>query len=167
MDAKNQEAFLMLNTIESAEATPNPIPDNALSPTLGITLNTTLDTTIVLQPCGALNGTSGANFRVSLAQAIAHATAVVVDLLWVEEIDDQGIAILLAATRQAQSSGKLLSFLAMDASTRSSLDAVWEQRTAELSIQIDRFAPEFEQFLNEYKEAKIAAITALEMAKGV
>jgi anti-anti-sigma regulatory factor len=113
--------------------------------------------TVVLQPYGRLVGISGANFRMTLAQTIAQAAIVVVDLLWVEAIDEQSVAVLLAAMRQARSSGKVLSFLSMDASTRNALDASWEhQRNIDQPVQTDCFTPGFEQFLDGYREAKIA-----------
>ncbi|NJR52008.1 MAG: STAS domain-containing protein [Leptolyngbyaceae cyanobacterium CSU_1_3] len=113
--------------------------------------------TVVLQPYGRLVGISGANFRITLAQAIAQAAIVMVDLLWVEVIDEQSIAVLLAAMRQARSSGKALSFLSMDAATRSALDASWEQqRNIDSPVQTDCFTPGFEQFLDGYREAKLA-----------
>lgn len=112
--------------------------------------------TVVLQPRGALLGGAEVTFQSSLAQAIVEAAAVIVDLLWVNSVDDQGIAILLAGMKRAQTSGKSLAFLAMDGTTRAALDAVWEQqRKAEASPQTDRFTPNFEQFLDDYKNAKV------------
>jgi len=112
--------------------------------------------TVVLQPHGALLGEAGVTFQSSLDQAIVDAAAVIVDLLWVNRVDDQGIAILLAGMKRAQASGKSLAFLAMDEATRAALDAVWEQqRKAKASPQTDRFTPNFEQFLDDHKNAKV------------
>ncbi|KAM3095904.1 STAS domain-containing protein [Phormidesmis sp. 146-12] len=117
--------------------------------------------TVVLQPCGRLTGIGGATFRTTLARAIAQSTSVVVDLLWVEAIDDQGVATLLAGMRQACAAGRSLAFLGMDAITRTALDKGWEQqRDVVSSTQIDLFSPEFEQFLDGYKAAKAARATA-------
>ena len=112
--------------------------------------------TVVLQPPRALLGEAGVTFQSSLEQAIVDAAAVIVDLLWVNRVDDQGIAILLAGMKRAQASGKSLVFLAMDGATRVALDAVWEQqRKAEASPQTDWFTPDFEQFLDNHKSAKV------------
>ncbi len=112
--------------------------------------------TVVLQPRGALLGGAGVTFQSSLDQAIVEAAAVIVDLLWINRVDDQGIAILLAGMKRAQASGKSLAFLAMDEATRAALDIVWEQhREAEASPQTDFFTPDFEQFLDDYKSAKV------------
>jgi anti-anti-sigma regulatory factor len=120
--------------------------------------------TVVLQPCGRLTGIGGATFRTTLAQAIAQADSVVVDLLWVEAIDEQGVATLLAGMRQAYALGKSLAFLGMDAATRTALDKIWgQQRDQDLPTQQDLFTPEFEQFLDGYKEAKIAGAESLDL----
>ncbi len=111
--------------------------------------------TVILQPPGALLGEAGVTFQSSLNQAIVEAAAVIVDLLWVDRVDKQGIAILIAGMKRAQASGKSLAFLAMDRATRTALDTVWEQqRAAEASLQADWFTPDFEQFLDNYKSAK-------------
>jgi anti-anti-sigma regulatory factor len=119
-------------------------------------LSERLPKTVVLQPHGAFSGEAGVTFQSSLDQAIVEAAAVIVDLLWVNRVDDQGIAILLAGMKRAQASGKSLAFLAMNGATRVALDAVWEQqRKAEASPQTDRFTPNFEQFLDDYKSTKV------------
>ncbi len=129
-----------------------------------LTPNTQLEDpaeTIVLQPCGRLTGIGGATFWTTLAQAIAQSDSVVVDLLWVEAIDDRGVVTLMAGMRQAHALGKSLAFLGMDAATRTALDKSWEQqRDITLSTQVDLFAPEFEQFLEGYKAAKAAGAAA-------
>ena len=108
--------------------------------------------TVVLQPRGALLGAVKTTFEISLEQAIVQAEAVVVDLLWVTRINAEGITVLLTGMKQAQSIGKSLSFLAMDATTRTALDGVWaEQRASESSPQTDLFTPSFEQFLDDHK----------------
>ncbi len=129
---------------------------NQLSPVDDIESLSESSKTVVLQPRGVLLGEAGVAFQSSLDQAIVDATAVIVDLLWVNRVDDQGIAILLAGMKRAQASGKSLAFLAMDGATRVALDAVWEQqREAEASPQTDWFTPNFEQFLDNHKSAKV------------
>ncbi len=111
---------------------------------------------VVLQPSGALLGEAGLMFQSDLEQAIVDGTAVIVDLLWVDRVDEQGIAILIAGMKRAQLSGKSLVFLAMDGATRTALDAIWEQqRAAEAPLQADWFRPDFEQFLDNYKSANL------------
>jgi len=112
--------------------------------------------TVVLQPRGALLGEFKTAFEISLEQAIVEAEAVIVDLLWVSRLDAEGIMILLTGMKQAQAIGKSLSFLAMDATTRTSLDAVWgQQREAEASRQTDSFTPAFEQFLDDHRNTQL------------
>ena len=111
--------------------------------------------TIVLQPRGALLGEVKAAFEIGLEQAIVQAEAIVVDLLWVTRINAEGIAVFLTGMKQAQAVGKSLSFLAMDAATRTALDAVWtEQRDTQTSPQTDLFTPNFEQFLDHHKKTQ-------------
>ncbi|PSB19419.1 hypothetical protein C7B65_10880 [Phormidesmis priestleyi ULC007] len=113
--------------------------------------------TVVLQPRGALLGEVKTAFEISLEQAIVEAEAVIVDLLWVTRIDAEGISVLLAGMKQAQAIGKCLSFLAMDATTRTALDAVWaQQRETEASPQADLFTPNFEQFLDNHKNTQVS-----------
>jgi anti-anti-sigma regulatory factor len=133
-----------------------------------LTLNTQSEDvslkTVVLQPWGHLTEIREAAFRTALVQAIAQADSVIVDLLWVEAIDDQGMETLLAGMRQAHALGKSLVFLAMDAATRTALDKSWsQQRDTDLPQQTDLFSPEFEQFLDSYKAAKIAGAVALDL----
>ena len=109
--------------------------------------------TVVLQPRGEVK----VDFEISLEQAIAEAEAVIVDLLWVTRVDAEGISVLLTGMNQAQAIGKTLSFLAMDAPTRTALDAVWaQQRETEASPQTDLFTPAFEQFLDNHKNTQVS-----------
>ncbi len=111
--------------------------------------------TIVLQPRGALLGEVKTALEIGLEQAIVQAEAIVVDLLWVTRINAEGMTVLLTGMKQAQAIGKSLSFLAMDATTRIALDAVWtEQRETETSPQTDLFTPNFEQFLDHHKNTQ-------------
>jgi anti-anti-sigma regulatory factor len=110
--------------------------------------------TVVLQPYGGLSGMNGMTFQANLQKAIAQAEAVIVDLLWIDTIDQTGITIFLSAMKQAHSLGKSLSFLAMDTATRIALDKVWEQQQTAASAQADWFTPEFERFLDNYKKVR-------------
>ncbi|NDJ19117.1 STAS domain-containing protein [Myxacorys almedinensis] len=108
--------------------------------------------TVVLQPSGNLAEPTDTPFQTSLGQAIAQADAVVVDLLWIDTIDQSGLSILLSGMTQANKLGKSLSFLSMNQHTRSTLDSIWEKlQEVNASVQTDVFAPEFEQFLDNHQ----------------
>lgn len=113
---------------------------------------------VVLQPSGSLSEFTGRPFQASLGKAIAQADSIVVDLLWIETIDQAGLSILLSGMTQASKLGKSLSFLSMDQKTRCTLDSIWEKlRAADAPAQMDVFAPEFEQFLDLYRTEGTAA----------
>lgn len=104
--------------------------------------------TVVLQPIELFDKT----FQAHLEQAIEQADAIIIDLLWVNQIDQTGITLLLDSLNQARNSGKSLSFLSMDHKTRTQLDATWEQQRAkEMSEPANIFTPAFEQFLDQHR----------------
>ncbi len=108
--------------------------------------------TVVLQPQGSLGNPATPAFANSLNQALDHSNEVIVDLLWVNQVDEAGIALLLASMAKAKSQHKLLSFLGMDGATRAILDAVLDhQHDLAATVQSDWFMPDFEQFLETYK----------------
>lgn len=111
--------------------------------------------TIVLQPY-ALSGVDGARFQQSLTEALTHANAVIVDLLWVDSIEKDHIQILFSGMQRAYLLGKLLSFLSIDHATRSTLDCLWEQyREREALTCYEVFTPDFEQFLDRHREDRL------------
>ncbi|MBW4541172.1 MAG: hypothetical protein KME43_18850, partial [Myxacorys chilensis ATA2-1-KO14] len=113
---------------------------------LGSTDDKTFPTTVVLQPNGNLSDLTETSFGTHLGDAIAQADAIVVDLLWIDTIDQAGLSILLSGMTQAVKLGKSLSFLSMNQQTRSTLDSSWEKlRDVNASVQVDVFTPEFEQ----------------------
>lgn len=113
---------------------------------------------VVLQPNGSLSEITGTPFKASLGQAIAQADSIVVDLLWIDTIDQDGLSILLSGMTQASKLGKSLSFLSMDQRTRCTLDSIWDKlRAANAPVQMDVFTPEFEQFLDLYRTEGLAA----------
>jgi anti-anti-sigma regulatory factor len=114
--------------------------------------------TVVLQPNDNFSDLAGISFRTLLGHALVQADAVVVDLLWIDTIDQAGLSILLSGMTQAVELGKSLSFLSMNQQTRSTLDSSWEKlREDTASAQVDVFTPEFEQFLDHYQSHGIAA----------
>jgi anti-anti-sigma regulatory factor len=122
------------------------------------TANKIAPSMVVLQPNGSLSEVTGTPFKASLGQAIAQADSIVIDLLWIDTIDQAGLSILLSGMTQASKLGKSLSFLSMDQRTRCALDSSWEKlRVADAPAQMDVFAPEFEQFLDLYRTEGIAA----------
>lgn len=104
--------------------------------------------TLVLQPSGALDQASSATFQAALSSALMVADSVIVDLLWVNFIDSQGIAAMVMAIEQAASLGKTVSFQSMDCPTRAALEAEWNhQRELRLGPWHNCFEAELELFL--------------------
>lgn len=110
--------------------------------------------TIVLQPNGALNRENSQSFGRSLAAAIELTReSVIVDLLWVDEIDAEGIVALVAAIEKAGCSGKAISFQAMDNRTRLAMEAEWDrQRQIRFGSWTDAFGADLEQFLDSLSQ---------------
>lgn len=107
--------------------------------------------TIVLQPGGNLDPISSSEFRVQLEAAIEQVTdAVIVDFLWVNSTDSQGIAALVAGIQRAATLGKAISFQSMDARTRAALEQEWNrQRRLSFGPWQDQFKDDLEQFLDK------------------
>ncbi len=106
--------------------------------------------TIVLQPNGALDAMSSADFQKVLETALATvAVGVIVDLLWVDAIDTHGIAALAAGVQQSVILGKVLTFQSMDVRTRLALEHEWyRQRDLSFGPWSDLFKQDLEQFLD-------------------
>ncbi|MBD2326676.1 hypothetical protein [Alkalinema sp. FACHB-956] len=114
--------------------------------------------TIVLQP-SALTGSDGNQFQNSLDRALQQAESVIVDLLWVDSIEDEGLTVLFAGMQQAFLLNKPLSFLSMDRNTRSALDHLWEQqRDQEHLLRDEVFTAEFESFLSDCRPSYAASM---------
>lgn len=78
----------------------------------------------VLQPRGVLNHLTSSAFLTEVAVALEQASEqVIVDLLWVDTIDEQGMAMLVASLEQAAVLGKKLVLHSLDYRTRTSLTA--------------------------------------------
>ncbi|HEY9617872.1 MAG TPA: STAS domain-containing protein [Microcoleaceae cyanobacterium] len=105
--------------------------------------------TIVLQPDGNLDPIRSSEFQVQLEAAIEQVTdAVIVDFLWVNSTDSQGIAALVAGIQRAATLGKAISFQSMDARTRAALEQEWNrQRQLSFGPWQDRFKDDLAQFL--------------------
>jgi anti-anti-sigma regulatory factor len=118
----------------------NPVSDSKIKPH-----------TIVVQPSCDLDQTSVDDFQMGLESALAQASdAVIVDFLWVQKTDAQGVAVIVSAIEQAAALGKSLSFHAMNRPTRAAMEAEWDrQRQARFSTWIDDCGTELEQFLDE------------------
>lgn len=106
--------------------------------------------TIVLQPNGDLTKQSSHTFQRSLEEALELAReSVIVDLLWVNETDGDGIASLVAGLEKASRLGKAISFQAMNGQTRIALEAEWDrQRDIQFGAWSDLFEADLEQFLD-------------------
>ncbi|UBF26680.1 STAS domain-containing protein [Kovacikia minuta CCNUW1] len=106
---------------------------------------------IVLQPNGSLDSTSSSEFQSVLEESLEQVTeGVIVDLLWVESTDADGIAALVAGIQRATLLGKLLSFQAMDGQTRAALEVEWNrQREISFGPRNDLFEKDLERFLDQ------------------
>lgn len=105
--------------------------------------------TIVLQPTGCLDSSSSSSFRVQLEQALQAATnSVIVDLMRIEKVHQEGISVLAAGLRLATALEKGLSICSISASTRLVLQAEYNRQwEAGLGHWSDQFQEEFEFFL--------------------
>jgi anti-anti-sigma regulatory factor len=83
--------------------------------------------TVVLRPNGSLDAASSPGFTQALAQALElTAETVAVDLLWVESVEPEGIACLVAGLKRAEAMGKTLSLRFMDVATSAAIQAASE-----------------------------------------
>ena len=107
--------------------------------------------TIVLQPGNSIPIESH-EFQIELYQALDNATdAVVVDLLWIDGLSNQAIAILSNGIKKALMLGKALSFQSMNSAARQALQREWHcHRASFLGTWNNSFADELEQFLDYY-----------------
>jgi anti-anti-sigma regulatory factor len=107
--------------------------------------------TIVLQPGNSLPIESH-EFQLELYRALENATdAVVVDLLWIDGLSNQAIAILSNGIKKALILGKALSFQSMSSAARQALQREWHHHRASfLGTWNNCFAGELEQFLDYY-----------------
>jgi anti-anti-sigma regulatory factor len=125
---------------------------------------TTAQPTMVLQP-SYLTGVEGSVFQAAFAQALQQASVILVDLIWLDQIDRDGLDVLLDVMKRADDQSKTVSFLSMDAATRQWLDEQWEQENTPLAVgRNDLFAPDFEKFLANYQARKEVTLLAVEIA---
>ncbi|MBF2026871.1 MAG: hypothetical protein IGS48_08900 [Oscillatoriales cyanobacterium C42_A2020_001] len=106
--------------------------------------------TIVLQPNGVLNQGNREHFQQTLEDALELATeSVIVDLIWVNETDADGVTALVAGIEKAASLGKAISFQSMNHATRMAIEAEWDRRRAvQFGSWSDRFEAKLERFLD-------------------
>lgn len=80
--------------------------------------------TIVLRPNGCLGGANCLEFQQQLHQALELTTeTVVVDLLWVDAVEAEGIQVLIEGLQKATQLDKILSLRSLDLDTRAALEA--------------------------------------------
>ena len=80
--------------------------------------------TVVLRPNGRLDAMSSAAFTKALEQALELTSeTVVVDLLWIDSVEPEGIACLVAGLKRASALGKTLSLRFMDVATQAAVQA--------------------------------------------
>ncbi len=134
----------------SAEREQKPENTIAMSPNEAAT---DLDT-IVLQPCSPLTQEQSLAFQQTLEAALELAQeSVIVDLLWVETADVEGIAALVAGLEKAADLGKLLSFQSLRHPIRVAVDLEWQrQRYYRLGQWHDRTGANLAQFLGSTRK---------------
>ncbi len=123
--------------------------------------------TIVLQPNGCLNAVTSSRFQQELEQALeVTANAVIVDLLHIEAVEQEGVSALLAGIKLATSLNKSLSICSMSMGTRLALETErGRQRTVTLGAWSDLCKQEFELFLRTHSWARNQAATAQTLAQ--
>lgn len=85
--------------------------------------------TVVLRPNGRLDAVSSPAFTNALQQALELTTeTVVVDLLWVESVEPEGVACLIAGLKRASGLGKTLSLRFMDVATQAAVQAACDRQ---------------------------------------
>jgi anti-anti-sigma regulatory factor len=129
-------------------------------------MNTTMDSTpstlnerpctVVVQPVGFLDQANAAAVEQSLLQALELATTgVIVDLLWIETADADGICALIRSVEQAAELNKSIVFQSMSRRIQAAMEAEWEQRRMiRLGSWQDCFGSDLEQFLDNLKRGK-------------
>jgi anti-anti-sigma regulatory factor len=110
--------------------------------------------TVILQP-HSLSGVSGQSFQESLEAAIAKAPAIIVDLLWVETVDREGLQLLVQALLRSKREGKDLTFLGLEHQAQVEIDRQINQgQKREPKDSYSIFAPEFEAFLDRHRDSR-------------
>jgi anti-anti-sigma regulatory factor len=92
------------------------------------TLESSRPRTVVLRPNGCLDEISSPSFMKALEQALdLTSETVIVDLLWVDSVQSEGIACLISGLKRASVLGKTLSLRFMDVATQSSVKTACER----------------------------------------
>ncbi|MBD2186224.1 STAS domain-containing protein [Planktothrix sp. FACHB-1355] len=101
-----------------------PLMDFANFPHLVNTTETGRPRTVVLRPNGCLDNMSCPAFTKALEQALELTSdTVVVDLLWVDNVEAEGVNSLISGLKRAASLGKTLSLRFMDVGTQAAVEA--------------------------------------------
>lgn len=119
--------------------------------------------TLVLQPQGQLDQDNHADFQAALSQALDTAqTAVIVDFLWVEAIEPQGLKVLQACLNQAVEQGKHLILHRLPTEIRQALVTEQDlQRSSRLGVWTDSCRADFARFLREAARDRYSAPSSL------
>lgn len=113
--------------------------------------------TVVLQP-QSLAGNEGAAFYDALEEAIAAKQVIIIDLLWMEQLEPDRLIPLANAFLKAQAQGKPLTFLSMEQSARMQFERLIQQRSRlDQMSSYGIFAPEFEAFLEQHRQLQSSA----------
>ena len=109
--------------------------------------------TIILQP-ESLDGSSGRIFQQALEQALTQASGVIVDLLWVETIDSEGLNLLAQSMVRSQASGKDITFLGLEYDDKLEVEHRVKSSSPNSTLGHGIFAPDFEAFLDRHRDLK-------------
>lgn len=109
--------------------------------------------TIILQP-ESLDGSSGRIFQQALEQALTQASGVIVDLLWVETIDSEGLNLLAQSMVRSQASGKDITFLGLEYDAKLEVEHRVKSSSPNSTLGHGIFAPDFEAFLDRHRDLK-------------
>lgn len=121
---------------------------------------------IILQPEGCLDAASSSTFLLEVERALEQrAGAVIIDLLRVEAVRQEGIHALLTAMQWAAQQNQALSICAMSMATRTALASEWDGYwLAHMGQRVDCYQQEFEKFLQSSSWARQQADTASAIA---
>lgn len=108
---------------------------------------------VVLQPVGDLSQDHASIVQTMLTAALHQANAVVLDLIWVDAIAPDGMAVLIGGLQLAKSLGKDLSFYSADAKTYAVLQAQRYHQRSSLDQDTAACHADFSEFLSRHGQS--------------
>jgi anti-anti-sigma regulatory factor len=102
---------------------------------------------VVLQPIGSLGQESYVTFHAALTDALQQARVVIIDLIWVDAVAPEGIAVLIFGMQFAESLGRELEVCSADANTYAALE---NERSRMRSLYFSHRTEVCDQGFNEF-----------------